>query len=109
MSAAVAPTHHLSLTDGSTLTIGRIDGGWAVLTCCPETRLKKSLDEHIGDLAPERISERLRLTGPNPGNMYIPTDNSPIEIFLEQADGQRVCVFRGMTSETHKIPPPASR
>ena len=87
MSAAVAPTHHLSLVDGSTLIIGRIDGGYAVLSCQPGAQLKPAIDEHRGELPVERITERLRLLGPHPGDRYIPTDNSPIEIRLQGDDG----------------------
>jgi hypothetical protein len=109
MSATVAPTYHLSLTDGSTLTIGRIDGGWAVVSCCPEVALKRSIDELIGDLVPEQVSGHLRLAGPNPGNLYLPADNSPIDILFEDIDGNKTLVLRGTTTEVTKIPSPASR
>ncbi|HJM04416.1 MAG TPA: hypothetical protein QF549_02160 [Candidatus Saccharimonadaceae bacterium] len=103
MSAAVAPTHHLSLVDGSTLIIGRIDGGYAVLSCQPGAQLKPAIDEHRGELPVERITERLRLLGPHPGDRYIPTDNSPIEIRLQGDDGTQVTLFNGMTADTARI------
>ena len=97
MSAAVAPTHHLSLVDGSTLIIGRIDGGYAVLSSDKNRAL------HRGELPVERITERLRLLGPHPGDRYIPTDNSPIEIRLQGDDGTQVTLFNGMTADTARI------
>lgn len=104
MNDAVKASHRIYLEDGSTLDIGRVPGGYAVLSCCAETKLRAALDTSVGGLPWERVPEHMRLEGPNPMSMYIPVENSPIDILIELPNGRRIKVLKAMTQRIEKIP-----
>jgi len=105
MSAAVAPTHTIQLTDGSVLTIGRTEARsrFSVIACRPGSKLGTVIEKTRGRLTLEQVVERMRLLGPNCGDTYIPTDNSPIEIVFVDNDDREITLYDEMTTETAKV------